>query len=62
MDYLDKAALDRAERPFLEPREPQVIGTCYVCKDTVYKTDWYEYTYNGLRHCDCKPVEKENDL
>jgi hypothetical protein len=62
MDYLDKAALDRAERAVLEPREPQTIGTCYICGWPVYSSSWCEYTYSGLRHCDCKPVEKENDL
>jgi hypothetical protein len=50
----------RAEQHYLEPpRESQVLGRCYICGWPVHSTSWYEYTHNGLRHCDCKPIEKK---
>jgi hypothetical protein len=42
--------------------ERQEIGRCEVCGCPVYEGDDYEYTYNGLRHCDCELKEKENEL
>ena len=57
-EFQDRAAFDSAERDYLEPpREPQVIGTCYICGWPVYSTSWYDYTVNGICHSDCEAKE-----
>lgn len=49
---------DRTEQTYLTPPESRVIGQCDICSGDIHPNDWYEPTYNGLRHCDCKPKRK----
>jgi hypothetical protein len=54
---------DRAQVMYerMEPREPIKIGQCMICGWPVYLGDWYEQTFNRLRHCDCKLREENNE-
>lgn len=45
--------LERAERPFLEPPEPQTIGRCYKCGWPVYQGSG-KIDEDGACHYECE--------